>query len=120
MLGRTVLETRYLMMPDPQTVVLYRIGNDDSVVDSKKVDFVERRNTSHRETAGIDGPTLSLETTFCLWSVPLAGWIPKQRDRICHLKIDGSQEWFIIESTSIELQGARFRCTCNPSGGVLL
>lgn len=116
-ISKAHVATKYLLMPEPQTVILYRLNpSTNAIAAQQTVEYAERRGTVNRESIGMDGPTKIRETTFHLWSIPLNGWVPAEYDRLCHVKEGNVREYFMIRDVNLELLDVRYRVSCVPSG----
>jgi hypothetical protein len=112
-MNRGHLATRYKMMPNPQTVILYRLNARDEISRQQEVEYADVRNFSESEQASGDGPSNPKSREIFLYVNELNGWDVQEYDVIRH-----ENDWWRVDGSSLEMMDTRYRCTCTPTRAV--
>lgn len=109
-LDKNMIRDRYRIIPNRQTVMLYRMNAMDEVIDTRKVDEVEVRNVSRRDDPGQTNPSPSKNRVFHMWVDLLDGWEVEEFDYIKY-----GCDWYLVNESSLEMMDTRYRATCVKS-----
>lgn len=96
----------YLLMEDPETVLIEEKIDEGEYKAPKTVPYAKRLDLSKEETGG-DAKLIRYGVAWVLYSIPLGGYVPCVGDRIT---CQGNR--YQVVGVKILTFHTRFRCTC--------
>ena len=110
-LNISALENKYLKLPFPKDVILWRTKADDTLKRIQRVPYAFPRSTQRRRSGK---PLSSKSIEVHLWRKPLDGWVPEDFDYIAIVERGLSLVW-CIKSVDIAMEGVLYVCQCEQS-----
>jgi hypothetical protein len=115
-MDRSHLATRYRLIPNLVSAVIYRLGIDDAVRDKREVRYVRYKDNGVTETATDMGPVRRESSTVHLYEPELGGWVVQENDVLHVFDVKSSLDvWLRVSSVSRNLMYSRYVCQCVPT-----